>query len=289
MGFLLWVYSFYRKGYFYKLPFSEQTEIFVLGNGPSVKDVLVKNPNAFKSKEVFCVNNIAEMNVFKKIKPRYYILVDPGFFAIDISNEKKIKRDRLIESFSKIDWDMFLFLPRTERNSPIIREYQKNTYIKIIYFNNFVYSGFEKIKFFLWKNNLSSPVCMNVLHAALFLSINMKYKKIYLLGAENSWFKNYEAGEYNNQNCIYEVNNSYCYDKENVENENTRKIVYKDHLELEPIKISYLMECFYINFREHEIISKYAFERKTSIFNITPNSFIDAYEKRLKCDIFNEN
>lgn len=259
-----------------QFPNKLENDIYVLGNGPSVKTCLNKNKEFFKLKTTMCVNQLATSEFYSMIKPKYYMICDPVYWTSseDLSDRLDNLKNSLLDAWvNKTDWNMYLFLPvQVKKNKLILEQIKRNPNITIVFFNTTTFEGFRSIKFKLWKWRIASPVLINVLISSLYVSINMGYKNIYLLGAESSWFKSLESGDDNKLYMVY----PHCYDKREV----SKAVIYSNTLEKIPVKIHEEMYSTYLCFREYHEISDYAKILKAEIVNITPNSFIDAFEKR---------
>lgn len=260
-----------------KIPLiNNNDEIIIIGNGPSFKNQFSQSRKFFfNGKKVFCVNNMVNGDFYELLKPKYYLICDQGYFVNDKSKTLNMMTEKFLNMIEiKTKWKMYLFIPHIYRsNNSFLQRISKNQNIEIVFFNSTNFNGFEFVRNKLWINNLSAPDLINVLIGAIFLSLNMGYKKIYLCGAEHSWFKNYTVGD---DNLLYLVD-EHCYDKEIPQS----RVLYNDDQGKIPSKIYNEMYCFYRCFKEYHELNGYAKKINAEIINITPNSFIDAF-KRMK-------
>lgn len=257
-----------------KLPQNENEEIYILGNGPSVKEKMIEDEEAFSGKTLICMNYMVKADFYEKLKPRYYILCDPALFVENVSDYLKKERNELLHlMIQKTRWEMYLMLPFQAKKSNRIYEKAENDNknIKILYFNSNFFNGFDCIKFRIWEMNRGMPGLFNVVIAALVLAINMGYRNIYLLGVESSWFKFFESSQ---ENLLYMLD-GHCYDKGN----GVKRVLYSDSEGKVPINIHEELYNCYCCFKEYHEIQKYAKFRGVNVFNVTPNSFIDAFPK----------
>lgn len=257
-------YLFHKNQY----PKINYDSIQVLGNGPSLKDDI---PEILKKKEnssVMVVNAFAMSDLFEKLKPEYYILIDPAFFSPSTNSRvkklKKITKDSLIQ---KTRWKLFLFVPISGRKSSLVKSIKiGNNNIKIIEFKNIpVIGGSDLFNIFLFKNNLANPLYKNVLNACIFLSIKMKFSKIFIFGGDHSWTRNLSV---NSQNEVFYGD---CH-------------VYSPKLKYikEDKPFHSVLQSFALMFKSHHIIGKYAKKTGVFILNCTGYSFIDSYQKSNK-------
>ena len=76
------VYGKLKLGYLNKRlgSFEHKDDIYILGNGPSLKNTLDRDLDILKNKECAVVNKFGNTDYFFHIKPSWYILADPAFF-----------------------------------------------------------------------------------------------------------------------------------------------------------------------------------------------------------------
>ena len=81
-------------------------EIVVLGNGPSLNKTVEDSAGFLKPRKKLAVNFAANTPLFLQLKPEFYVLADPHFFA-----EGNEAVDNLWRVFlEEVDWDMVLFV-----------------------------------------------------------------------------------------------------------------------------------------------------------------------------------
>jgi hypothetical protein len=105
----------------------------------------------------------------------------------------------------------------------------------------------------------------NVLIAALLLAIHSEYKHIYLMGAESDWMRNIWVDEQNH----LRLNDTHFYGA------NDRVI---------PVKMHELCMSLYYTFKAYTDIAAYSNHCGITVYNATPLSFIDAFEKANKIE-----
>lgn len=263
----------FRSYYFPKRHHASSDELFIIANGPSFKNALKQEAEFFKSKTLLCVNNFPNTEYFAKLKPRYFLICSPGYWmenAIDYNVEKRRKIiDALVQ---KTNWELTCLLPYASRkNSNFIKKIESNQYIKIHYYNTTPLEGLESISISLMQSNLAIPRPHNVLVPSLHFAISNRFNKIYLLGADHSWLGELSV---NDKNEVL-LNQKHFYDEE----QTVARQMHKNHGRGQR-KMHEVLEKFYISFKSYHLLNKFAQQKKVEVINLTPNSFIDAFEKK---------
>ncbi len=234
-----------------------------MGNGPSLSATIQNGKDFFNDKLLFSVNFAAKSPYFAELKPDFHILADPAFFT-------EPKHYGIFETMAaQIQWPLILFLPTSARKIKSWQRYKQvleaNPNIRIAYFN------MTKINGPLWfidaatLKGLGGPAPRNVMIPAIILSIRMQSPNIYLAGADHSWIKDISVNE-NNEVLL---NDKHFYDQ----NAQGNAVNYK------AIKLSQILGSICIALRSYEILNQIAQKHQQHIYNITPGSFIDAFER----------
>ena len=163
-----------------KLRADINSECYILGNGPSLKENVLNDLDLLKTKELFVVNDFAKSKYFETLKPKYYVLLDPCYWSTDYYKEFL---DESIVTMNKIRdtvaWTMFLIVPNEAYKSSLIQNiFSTNKNIKIINFNATSVNGFQWFNFFTYTKYLGIPPVNNVVGACIYIAINMQYDKI---------------------------------------------------------------------------------------------------------------
>ena len=252
-------YSIARKSRRY--PELRNTEdCIILANGPSLKKAFENGDVRCDGKDVFVVNMFSLSNEFWSIKPRFYCIIDHGFFAPKNDRVKNLI-SQLTDALNRVDWCMYLFISSGATNGGIITGLH-NENIKIIKWNTSTFEGFKGICHFLYRHNMAMPRCQTVTNMALMTAINLNYKNIYLYGADHSWTLDLRVND----------NNEVCYGDRHVYATNLN-VVKKD------CTIGHLLNQFSKMFDSHWEINDYAIYKNSVIWNCTKSSFIDAYPR----------
>lgn len=262
---------------------SDKTECIVLWNWPSLKEI-INNKHFFLNKNKIAVNNFASSDIFQKIKPEYYIIADSWFWdqnrdnaniiknEINVNNKYvlDIRRSFLDSLITKVEWPMILFLPLQAKWKNNFNEILwKNKFIVISYYNmtpvNFWMSTFRNC---LYKYNFWMPTSQTVTIAAIFIALNLKFKKIYLVWWDHSWHEDLFVGE---DNVLY-TKDSHFYEN------NVKYIpIVSDGTRLSKIHEEFF--SLYKAFKWHIFLEEYSRYLGAKIYNASAKSYIDAYER----------
>jgi hypothetical protein len=239
----------------------------VLGNGPSLSDSLTTFNFSERNSSLLVVNNFAVDKIFLKFKPDYYVLLDPSYK----NDSKRSDIEQTWDAISRVDWGMTLFVPNSFGISFVSNKLMNNKKIKIIFYNYVIFQGYKGISYFLYKKGLASPQFYNVLGASIFIALLIGYKKIYVFGADHSWFKDLVVNE-NNEVCRKDI---HFYDK-NKQLELTKVV---NNIDKKSIKLSSFFMTMSIVFRSYEILNEFSLYLNSVIVNKSSESFIDAFSR----------
>lgn len=254
-----------RKGE--RMPTAQKdAELVILGNGPSLNDTMTQHADFLDSRDLLAVNFAANAPVFTSLKPKYYVLTDPHFFVA--FNEPNVAT--LWNKFAQdVDWNMTLFIPtKIKRSGEWYERLLKNENVRIITYNMTPVEGCQWFENLAYGTGWGMPRPRNVLIPSLMLGINMKYSTIYVAGADHSWTKTLSVDDDNNVVSIQ----PHFYKEEEKEQQRVR-IDYMKY------PLHQILYSFYVAFKSYYTISRYARHCGTRILNITPGSFIDAFER----------
>jgi hypothetical protein len=248
------------------LPFAKHEECIILGNGPSLKQSFEKHAKDFTKVPLICVNHFAISDEFYQYKPAYYVMLDPVFFTQEDRPDVAATINAL--KSKKVDWEVNVFIPyffKDKTSVKLLRE--GNPFLKIHFFNYTIVKGFNSFAFGMFKKNLAMPQFYNVLGASMFLAVNMGYKKIWVVGADHSWFKEMEIDEDN----ILHMNVRHFYNKE-------KKAA--GALTTTPPKVGDFFMALHRAFNSYYILLEYTKYMNCKIYNASEHSYIDAFERK---------
>lgn len=258
-----------RSKFGIRLPTTKNESCIILGNGPSLKTSLSKHPEAFLKQPLVCVNGFSLTEEYSTLKPQYYVILDNSFWI----SESKFVLDTIETLKTKTTWKVQLLIPQIASKSQRFTELcEVNKNIELIYFNYTVFKGFSSIGNFLYNKNLAMPQSQNVLVAAIFLSINIGFKKIIIVGADHTWHQNLHLDETN----MLHIKDVHFY-------ENEEKVTYTPFKiaidQPETHKVHEIFATWAKAFYGYIALEKYANYKNSKIYNASEVSFIDAFER----------
>ena len=166
-------------------------DIVILGNGPSLNTTISESAEFLALHKKLAVNFACNAPVFFDLRPEYYVLADPHFFASDAENVIS-----LWSNLAKVDWQMTLFIP-FKKNSSRLSELASNKNIRIERYNLTPIEGFKGFCHKVFRSGLGMPRPRNVLIPSIMLAIAAGFKRIYIAGADHSWMKTISVNDNN--------------------------------------------------------------------------------------------
>lgn len=261
-----------------KLPKALGKRCIIAGNGPSLADQLNNNLTALQNEPVFTVNFFPNSQEFNQIKPTYHALMDPVFSVENIPTRYKEQRASLYHDLNtKTDWDLHLFYPMYP-GQMMLEESLTSPHLTPHICNLFPAFSVPFLRNYIYQTGLLLPPVQNVLVATLFLCLNMGYREIYLLGAEHSWTRDMIMKD---DNRLHTVNRHFS-------GEST-EVPWKKARSEDTWKMHEILKALHRTFRSYWLIQDYAAHLGATIYNSTPDSFIDAFERRDISSLSNGN
>jgi hypothetical protein len=254
-----------------KLPTLQKNECIILGNGPSLNQILENDMDLLKNRCLVCVNYFPRSSMFLKLKPEILVICDPIFWAIDMPTHLLDDRKQFFHLISEVvSWELLFFIPmRSKKNKSLINILKDNKHIKIYFYNTTPIEGFSFFKDYAFKHTAGMPRPRNVLIPSIHLAILLKFKKIVLLGADHNWFKEL----YVDENNAVLIKQKHFYDE---------KVMPMPFLLYgkDKAKMHEILKEFYHVFYSYFDLLRFSTLMKTEIINCTPVSFIDAFKKQ---------
>ena len=241
---------------------AKEKTINILGNGPSLIDVLNSKDEAV-SNPIMVTNSFCESDAFFRIKPEYYILIDPLFFKDNVNDYVKNQQTQIQNIFQKIDWSITLLMPAQNKKTKLAKFFGTLDKINIIYINITPIDGHMNLRHFLYKLGLGTPQCQNVINAALMVAINGGFQEIILYGADHSWFKDF----------IHNEDGDLCEKRHHFYNNN------HSLQKISPGRIEFMCGAMQKCFKTYRYIKAYSDQMNVRIINKTNNSFIDVFPR----------
>ena len=268
-------FSLLGRPLFYQLQFQhfkcefdnkvQPKRLCLLGNGPTFAQI-EEHLEALKNFDFCAVNLSVNTNIFFRLKPKMFVIVDMIFWQ----QPEKEGIKECWENIQKIDWDITICIPFNFPNS-MKRTFEKNHFVKVRRYSNNVWHPelrvANRLKMWLYKKGWVSPDGTNVSIGAIYASILNGYKEINLLGLEHSWMKDIKV---NYKNEVVLINRHYYGDVEHV---------WRDY-EGNPIKLIDFLASQLQTFTGHMSLRSFAdYIGDVRIINRTKDSYIDAYER----------
>lgn len=249
-------------------PVATHPTCVVLGNGPSLVQDLEKYSNELQRHDLLCVNGFSVSEAYSRLKPTYYLMLDPAFWEAQTPAIHRIL-DAMVE---RTDWSLHLYVPHAARKAQNLRKLESNKHIQVHFFNYIVYTGFRSLGHRLFRMGWASPQCQNVLVSAVFHAINSGHQKVILLGADHSWHENILVKE---DNIVY-TKEVHFYD-------NIEHCTYVPfHTNIGENTTRTMGELFHTwskVYNGYFNLKQYAAFRGTTIHNASVKSYIDAYPR----------
>ncbi len=241
------------------VPSTFNKELVVLGNGPSLRPLLLEHASFLEGKDLLMVNFSALSDDFTKFQPKYYLLMDPAFFE-----DKGTRQELFVPMVAKTDWEMHLFAPTSAQKEVEWQEMISGSpHIQVHWFNATPVEGLTAFRHAFYRKGLGMPRPRNVLVACLMVALQLPYDRIYLAGADHSWMKEIWVDE----NNVVNEDRAHFYDEDG-----TRRVV-------SPHKLHELLDSMAIAFRSYHEVEDYSKAIGKKIINITSGSYIDAFER----------
>lgn len=252
----------------------EQTkDLMVLVNGPTLKQDF---PRIIEDKEylqydLITVNFMVNDERFFTIKPKYHVISDYTLFHNSQGNEENVKV--FFENINtRVDWPLVVFITYSLwKDKTWIKRFQSKN-ITLVPFHSIETPDNLRVSYWLSKLGWLGANYGSVLHHAIYLGIQVGYKKEFVYGADHTFFDGL---------CVDEENRvcrkiTHFYD-----NSTEIKPIYHIYTgEKKPYKMSYFMSEYKRVFMGHDILRFIADKNNVKIINKTPISLIDSYERK---------
>ncbi|OFX83600.1 MAG: hypothetical protein A2W99_15330 [Bacteroidetes bacterium GWF2_33_16] len=250
----------------------QSRDCIILGNGPSLNNVLEKEIDILLGKDLLCVNYFVLSKFYKILKPTYYVINAPELWNKNAIEKIKEDSEKLFRSIGEeTNWELTLFIPfSANTNKKWLSDLGSNKNICISYYNPTPIDGFECTNSFFFKYGFGMPRPHNVIIPSLIFTIRMRYQNIYLLGVDHSWLK--EITVDNDNNVL--INQKHFYDTQT----SVPQTMHKKGIGQR--RLHEVLQKFVYSFKGYFDIKNFALRQKVTIYNCTPDSYIDAFEKK---------
>lgn len=248
-------------------------KLIIIANGPSLKKDIERINLIHDSCDVFALNNFANYEYFKKIKPKFYFFFDQMFWSNRV-NEKLIEnREILFSNIKNIDWDMQIICAE-KGYSKLKNSFKENKHIRVIKIkDNSCNLRLNNLHLFALKTNLCTPnFGRGVLVLALWYGIFINKKNIEIYGADFSQFKDFEIDQKTNQTII---DDRHFYKV--IDGQKKKELKYKDQKK-EPMIHERLFNIS-LMFKQIYLLSELAKAKGLKVINYTNNSYLDCFPR----------
>jgi hypothetical protein len=260
--------------------------LIILGNGPSLNELLKKHKIVLESTPKLAVNFFARTEEYITLKPAYYVIISPEYFRRESKKEWAQDRNHTLQTIAdKTTWPMMLLLPNVAKNHPLVKSYFGNhSSIQIRYINTTPVEGFKWFRHSLQTANLGIPRPHNVLIPSIWFAIKSGFKTVYLFGADHSWLKDIWVNDHNE----VLLSQKHFYD-----NQTTKEKSDKNKPTPQPMyhgtsartrRLHEVLHKFMISFEAYWSLRDYAESQGTHVINMTPDSYIDAFARKSTFD-----
>lgn len=250
--------------------------IYILGNGPSLKDSIARHEALLKKGPCMCVNFAPDTPEFYILRPKYHIAIDPVFYknicGCEGAENENVRRmyENIRASWSSTaglpGWELVTIVPasvRAEVDKALGAPAGRVAGVKAIGME-----GFGWLQRWIWDTQRGMPRPRNVLIAAIMVGVWMGYDEIILLGADHSWLADLAVTD---QNKVV-PNQSHYYQATEEEKVRVEKAY-------EGVRLHQVLESMAVAMRSYHLIRRWAGRRGVRILNATPGSMIDAFPR----------
>lgn len=246
----------------------KNNKIFVIGNGPSLKDDLSKlSPD----ESYFCVNNFCTSPYFQVLKPKYYLFLDSYFFSENAHEDWIRQRNITFDTINNMTtWNMTIFVP-SWANLKYIKSCINNKLIKITMIRVGEFNiGSKVINKFAYNSGFFGPYQVNVLIYAVYISIWLKAREIIVLGADTSFHNDVSVDQSSNQ--LYMDINHFNGDL-------VKELLMKNPCKIDPFTMFEILDTCSKTFYSHDMLYYFAKGKSCNIYNASSYSLIDSYPR----------
>ena len=250
-----------------KLPseFTNADELVILANGPSLNKTVKKHGEFLRTRTLLAVNFCAVSDMFTQLRPELYLIADPLFWIVDE------KRESLFGALAaKTTWPLHLMIPvRAMVDKKWSKIIAGNPNIKVHLYNTTPLEGVRGFTNFVYRRGLGMPRPHNVLIPSIATALRLPFKKIYLAGADHSWLPEISVTD-SNEVLMHQ---KHFYDR------GTSKADTVKQENLNTARLHTILYHMYVAFKSYFTLRDYASTLGKEIINITPGSFIDAFDR----------
>ena len=238
----------------------------ILANGPSANDILPEILRSRDEFDLYTMNFAQKSEFFFQLKSKMHILADPAFFKSTVSVSIEEKRKCLAAAFRKIDWSLQLAVPRQYLSAA--KDMYAAPSVSLMGFPTRSISFGAKYQKQIIQKGYYSFGAESVVISALYMALMAGYETILLAGIDADWIKHTNV---DNSNRVYRVY-KHSYDPKGV---------------MQYLDISYTQALLSAAryFAQLQAIYEFASIVNTTIINVSQNSMVDIFPKKIFSDI----
>lgn len=249
----------------------------VVVNGPSLKDVPLERLRTHDT--IVAGNHLAETDFYTSLQPTLYVLQDSYFWKQNLADTWIEKREALYDALNqKTTWPVTLYVPHYA-DVEFLSKRLHNTYIFITPYHaghlkklnspSVSYLRKNRTLYFLWAHNICAPPPKNLVVGASYVCFLLGAKKIFIYGADMSFFKSIEVDQHTNRVGIYRT---HFYGSE-------FSYLYKNKKNTQLSTVSQELHFWSQVFYSFEVMDDFFRRNNTRVYNCSPTSYIDAFER----------
>ncbi|BAM32412.1 truncated predicted protein [Helicobacter cinaedi CCUG 18818 = ATCC BAA-847] len=171
----------------------QNNAIFILANGPSLKDDIAPYTTELSQCHTLMMNHSVTQNIHRDIRPKYHILLDSVYFVGDTynimaqSDYERVSKEvqELYYSFEQLSYPIELLVPNIWKDKIHI----KNPLITLQTFGIAKFRGFDFISRLLFSKAIALPSYCNVLIPSIISVLQWVIKRFICLVATTTGSK----------------------------------------------------------------------------------------------------
>ena len=248
-------------------------DMIILANGPSLKDSLkdiVSDISLYVKTDFFVINDFSASDEYDKIHPVFYALSDSKYFVDTIYKEQSERTLRLIDE--KTTWSMYLYIPFKYYKSFLRKKVINNPLIKVVPFHSLRFWGLDSMRMYVYKKGLGNGKFGTVVINAIYVSIVLGFKNIFLYGIDHNFFD----GLFVTKDNVLCYKYAHFYDDK--EPEIKPMISHHDGITQPFTMQDFLVEKLDV-FTGHVVMKRFSEYMGCNIWNATNNSLVDTYQR----------
>lgn len=248
-------------------------KMIIIGNGPSLTKTMELYGDVVCETPCMMVNFAANTELYERIRPSIYLLVDPAWY--NPTEQLKIVVKSCIDAIcEKTTWQMKIVMPHCAIGCFATEKFKENSNLEVLYYEDGWQIPEGKTQYEAWDKNLVTPPGQTVLNTAVWLSVYWGYKETYIIGADTSWHAELIMDQETNE--LYTID-THFYDNKAVYGE-----LYDEKQNRRPIKTKLHEELFAeaTALQGYWELREYVNWKGVKVYNASEYSWIDAFERR---------